>query len=483
MLYARHILTALLVLFVNAAFAHDANEQRPAVVIDTDMGLDDAVTLALALQCPDVDVVAIVACEGAAGREAAVQELERMLVLFNRPDIPLYAPPEGPVRPVPTFRSFAEESVAAALSAPTAPNHRPFSADAYGGPRNLIVLALGPLTNLAAALKTKPDLKDRLERVIIAGPRDSQQNWNLAYDAEAWQTVSASELPLEFVIPSSGVRKPQAWRHSKTAIGQATSIGESFIQRLLTEPRAREHYASKWPGFSDELVLLYCADREGFARDADGIVTPRYTPAVLELFTRCVSDGRQHAERVVLQDIRLPEAALRPDLRQKRASIIAKNGEVEWFAELVTSEMHDHLGAYSVIGAKMGLRAAELLNAPPHAMKVTSYTAAEPPVSCLNDGVIVASGSTPGRALFTPAPVKDDSTKVAFAYNGRELVLQVKAEYRQKITAEIQRLVAQYGVEQKEYWDGVRALALEIWENWHRRDIFDASDPKSGSVE
>jgi pyrimidine-specific ribonucleoside hydrolase len=169
---------------------------------------------------------------------------------------------------------------------------------------------------------------------------------------------------------------------------------------------------------------------------------------------------------------------LQPDLRQRRAAIVAKNGEVEWFVELLTSELHDHLGAYSVLGAKMGLRAAELLNAPPHAMKVTSYTAAEPPVSCLNDGVLVATGSTPGRGLFTHAPEGAGSTKVRFAYNGRGILLSVKAEYREKIVAEIARLERQYGLTRHEYWDGVRQVALDIWENWHRRDLFEVTDER-----
>ncbi len=51
----------------------------------------------------------------------------------------------------------------------------------------------------------------------------------------------------------------------------------------------------------------------------------------------------------------------------------------------------------------MGLRAAELLNAPPHAMTIVSSAPPTQPVSCLNDGLLVATGSTPGRGLFPPA--------------------------------------------------------------------------------
>ncbi len=477
MRHDRRLLTTLLLLLINVALGHEP-DQRPVVVIDTDMGLDDAVTLAMALQSPDVDVVAIIACEGAASREKALSHLEHMLKLFNRPDIPLYAAAAvAAPASAPAFRPFAEESVGRALSGAPSPSHRPFSADAYGGAPKLTMLALGPLTNLAAALKARPEIKDRVERVIVAGALDPKRNWNLAYDAEAWAAVGTSGLRLEFVAPGLTTGKPQSWQQGELVIGPGTSIGENFIRRLLAERRTREHYISTWPGFSDELAFLYCADSDLFARgDQAGVVTPRDSQPVLRSFTRCVGEGRQRKQRVVFEDGPLPEATLQPDLRQRRAAIIAKNGEVEWFVELLTSELHDHLGAYSVIGAKMGLRAAELLNAPPHTMKVTSSTAAGPPVSCLNDGVIVATGSTPGRGLFTHAPEGAGSTKVRFAYNGREIVLSVKAEFREKIAAEIGRLERQYGLTRHEYWDGVRQVALDMWENWHRCELFEVTD-------
>jgi pyrimidine-specific ribonucleoside hydrolase len=466
-------LAVLLVLVVGTALAHEPGEHAETIVIDTDMGLDDAVALAIALQSPDVEVAGIVACEGAAGGDTAVRYLERMRELFNRGDVPLYGPASTSARPAPPFRAFAEEAVGAALPIAAKADHRSFSADAYEAPSELTVLALGPLTNLAAALKAKPEIKDHIEKVLIAGSVDPQRNWNLSYDAEAWAAVHASGLRFEFVTAGSARCKPSSWKEGELAVGQGTSIGEGFIRRLLAAPATREHYVSQWPGFSDELALLYCADDGLFVRDGQtATFSPPGSQALLEAFTHCVSDGRQRKVRVVFIEARLPDAVLQPDLRQRRDAIIAKNGEVEWFVELLTSELHDHLGAYSIIGAKMGLRAAELLNAPPHAMKVTSHTAAEPPVSCMNDGVIVATGSTPGRGLFTHASEGAGSTRVRFEYNGRAVVLSIKREYREKVAAQIGRLERQFGLARHEYWEGVRGVALDIWENWHRRELF-----------
>jgi pyrimidine-specific ribonucleoside hydrolase len=470
-----------LLLLSGAVLGHEP-DAHPELVIDTDMGLDDAVALALALQSPDVDVVAIVACEGASGGDQAVFHLERLLDRFNRSDVALFAPaPARRSQPVPAFRSFAEDAVGAALPGETKSNHRPFSPDAYISPHNPVVVVLGPLTNLAAALQARPALTPQIAKVILPGLPDPQKNWNLRYDPDAWAAVKASGVCLEFVVPSTELRKPPAWQQNGLAIGQGTSIGEGVIRRLLSSARVREHYLSQWPGFSDELALLYCAQPEDFDASGCGRArAPRDAPAVLELFTRSVSEGRQYPERVVLTESFPSPDMLQPDVRERAAAILARNGQTEWFVQLMTNELHDHLGVYSVLGAKMGLRAAELLDAPPHAMQVTSHSAAQPPVSCLNDGVIVSTGSTPGRALFRHVPGAAGSTRVEFSYNGRDVTLSIKPEYRERIAAEIKRLRTQYGLERPEYWDGVRRFALDAWENWHRRDLFEVTSGLTG---
>ena len=459
----------------------DEAEHHPAIVIDSDMGLDDAVTLAMALQNPDVAVVAVVASEGAASGGKSIEHLERMLGLFNRQEIPVYAPAATRAgRPPPAFRAFAEESVGGVLPASTERRARRFAPDAYVSERDkTVVLALGPLTNLATALDARPEIENGIARVIISGPPNVKENWNGAFDPDAWSAVQASGLPLEFVVPGPATRKPGAWRDGELRFRQGTSIGEGLVTRLLSQQRVRQHYTAELEMFHDELVFLYCVDDSLFSRPAArAVLVPSDHAGIVKLFCRLVSEGRQRKDRVVFAEDELPDLVLQPDLRARRARLIAKNGETEWFAQLLAGELHEHLGAYSVIGVKMGLRAAELLNAPQHTMHVVSYAPAEPPVSCLNDGVIVSTGSTPGRALFTHRPGPADSVSVSFAYNGRQLVLTFKEHYRARIRAEIAELGQRHTLEDEQYWHGIRRLALEIWENWHRRDLFELIDAR-----
>ncbi len=188
-----------------------------------------------------------------------------------------------------------------------------------------------------------------------------------------------------------------------------------------------------------------------------------------------MSRGRQLTQPVVLSNRSVPDVMLQDDVRARRDAIVAANGEDEWFAELLLNELHQHLGAYSILGVKMGLRAAELLNAPRHAMAVVSHAPATQPESCLNDGLLVGTGSTPGRGLFVHEPGAAGTIEASFAYNRRRVTLRLKDSYRDQIHARIGGLLGQYSLADQGYWDGVRAFGLEIWQNWHRLDLFEAS--------
>jgi inosine-uridine nucleoside N-ribohydrolase/formylmethanofuran dehydrogenase subunit E len=461
------------------AVAHDI-DNSPVVVIDSDMGIDDAVTLALALQCPQIRLAGLVATEGVAGSDVSAHMLGQMLDEFNRADVSLYlSAPRTASRPVPQFRGFAEAVISKALRGALRPALS-FTPRAYADPRGdkVTVLALGPLTNLAVALNDE-SVRKGIERVMIQGAPESSKNWNLQYDPDAFAAVLKSGVPLQFVENGTGAAKPAAWRTGDGPAGQKTSIGEELIGRLLSEPNVRNHYTQGvFAQLTDELLVMACIDHDLFDTTnlPSGNVTclrPKNPEAILKLFMQVMSEGRQAKNRVVFAPGSLPNNILRADVRKRKAGIVAKNGETEWFAQLMMNELHDHLGSYSIMGVKMGLRAAELLNAPQHGMHVVSYSAAQPPVSCLNDGIIVGTGSTPGRALFRHEPGPAGSTRVTFTYNGRQVTLAVKDEYRKKVQARIDDLLKVHTLEDAEYWESVREASLEIWEHWHRRDLFD----------
>ncbi len=473
----RVLFVAVLACLTFAAARADEAGQRPPIVIDTDMGMDDAVTLALALQHPDAELAAIVACDGIASGEKAADFVERMLDLFNRRDVAVYAAPPAEPRRLFALRAFAEKVVDNALPPASQRARRPFSPEAYRVPgKKTTILALGPLTNLAAALQADPRLKADIERVIVANPPEAEQGWNGRHDPAAFAAVRASGLPLTFVVATEAALKPPAWCRTDNYVNTPTSLAERFLQRLLASPSVRSHYLHDLPTLNDELALLYCFTPEFFKPgEVDGVVVVGDAPGLANELDEVAREGRQHKHWVVFAEGPVAGELFREDVRQRKADIIAKNGRVEWFAQVLMNELHQHLGAYSIVGVKMGLRAAELLNAPQHGMRVTSHTLTTPPASCLNDGVIVATGCTPGRALFSQQPDPAAGVAVSFSYNGRRVTLKLKSEYADQIAAHLAALVDKHGLEDQKYWDAVRVFGLDIWENWHRRDLFDVS--------
>ncbi len=474
----RHLIVSIIGgLAMSVAAASDRPTAAP-LVIDTDMGLDDAVTVALALQNPRAELLAIVAGSGASRGGSAVEYLERLLDRFNRRDVPLYAAAEpSPAGPQTGAFPLAEEALSHALPEPVEPFRRPFTPAAYGRPgTRATVLALGPLTNLAEALRSRPEIVRHIARVVISGPPEREANWNARFDPDAFAAVTASGIPLAFVISGSAGGKPAAWKTGELTLGPGTSIAEDFIRRLLQPAGIRDHYTGRLGTFGDELVFLHWSDPAGFVpTDRENVFTPRSPECLLSQLTSLLDQGRQARGRVVLVDGPLPDEMLRDDLRARKGAILAKNGPVEWFAQLLLSELHQHLGVYSVIGVKMGLRAAELLNAPQHATKIVSRVPPRPPQSCLNDGLIVATGCTPGRGLFSHVPDPAGRIAADFEYNGRTIRLELKAEYRERIQREFRALSDAHEHEEGDYWDAVDRLGLDIWENWHRRDLFEVS--------
>jgi formylmethanofuran dehydrogenase subunit E len=61
-------------------------------------------------------------------------------------------------------------------------------------------------------------------------------------------------------------------------------------------------------------------------------------------------------------------------------------------------EFHGHLGPYVVVGYRMGELALRLLGAKKYfELKVASKAGTTPPVSCMNDGIQLATGCTYGK--------------------------------------------------------------------------------------
>lgn len=185
-------------------------------------------------------------------------------------------------------------------------------------------------------------------------------------------------------------------------------------------------------------------------------------------------DENSHLEKrgvVVLDTFPVDPSFFKPDVRPLVEAIIARHGPGEWHACVLTNELHRHLGTYSIIGAKMGIRARELLGAPLDGVRVVSFAGQQPPLSCMNDGLQVATGASLGRGTIKISSSKFEPAAV-FTYKNQMLTLRVKAEIIQRIRADIEAALKKYGGTSPGYFAHFRRLSLQYWRDLDRKEIF-----------
>jgi inosine-uridine nucleoside N-ribohydrolase len=210
-------------LLLGACTSAEPDDAAISVVVDTDMGQDDAMAIMYLLQHPDVRVEAItVSGTGLAHCDAGVGNALALLEISGAPPgIPVACGPEEPLPgTMPGSGAFPDEWRAAAdelygLELPetdraaaeqAAPELLASAIRDAGGP--VRVLTLGPLTNLALALREEPDLLEDVQRIVVMGgavgvPGNAIENslaeFNIWIDPVAANEVLDSGAPVDLV--------------------------------------------------------------------------------------------------------------------------------------------------------------------------------------------------------------------------------------------------------------------------------------------
>lgn len=124
------------------------------ILIDTDIGddIDDAYALGLALKLPQVELVGITTCYKNTVARAKIAKY--MLSAYGRKDVPVYA---GACTSdaIPVQYAADMEDICPDGGDGTAVDFILSCAEKYG--EKLVILAIGPLVNLADAVRKKPD--------------------------------------------------------------------------------------------------------------------------------------------------------------------------------------------------------------------------------------------------------------------------------------------------------------------------------------
>jgi pyrimidine-specific ribonucleoside hydrolase len=210
-------------LLLGACTGAEGDDTRTPVVVDTDMGQDDMMALLYLLQRPDVDVEAItVSGTGLAHCGPGVEIALSLLDVAGAPqDVPVSCGPDEPLPgdyPYPgafptSWRIATDDAYGLDLPDSTrepsetpAPELLRTAIRDAGAPVQL--LTLGPLTNVALALREDPDLVEDLAGVTIMGGaidvpgnviRNAVAEFNVWVDPVAAREVLGAAVPVTLV--------------------------------------------------------------------------------------------------------------------------------------------------------------------------------------------------------------------------------------------------------------------------------------------
>jgi inosine-uridine nucleoside N-ribohydrolase len=189
-----------------------ADRPRQPIVLDCDPGHDDALAILLAAADPSLELVAITTVAGNQSLDKTALNARRICSVAGITDVPVAAGCDAPlVRPRIASPEIHGESGldGPAFGAPTVPLDARHGVDvildASRTHHGLVVVATGPLTNVATALARDPGLAQRLERVVLMGGAIGLGNvtpaaeFNIGADAEAARAVFESGVPITMV--------------------------------------------------------------------------------------------------------------------------------------------------------------------------------------------------------------------------------------------------------------------------------------------
>lgn len=250
-------------------------DRRP-FFIDTDTASDDAVALVMALRNPAIEVVAMGVVAGNVPMEYGLQNALYVAELCGV-DVPVHAGADRPLLvPLSTGQHVHGNDGMGDIGLPltgraAAPGH---AVDAlieasHRYPGELELVTLGPLTNIALAVRRDPTLASRIKRCVVMGAvadhignQSPVAEFNIWVDPHAVAVVLDSGLPLELVgwdVSRTYAVMDPADAVELRAIGTPLAEMCVDIQRVLTQFCLNE---TGLEGFDlpDPIAMAYAID-------------------------------------------------------------------------------------------------------------------------------------------------------------------------------------------------------------------------------
>jgi len=473
-------LTICILFFCLFTDAH-SGKARFHVIIDTDGAADDLRAICMLLSNREVETLAITTSEGALTPAGAAQKVTALLHHFYHEGIPVGVGRALNIEP-PAWRQQSEQ-----ISWGNAANITPSVQTATDiiiqaieeEDEKVILMCFGTLTNLSDVLTAKPQLKDRIDRVIwYNSSANPLKGANYDADRMSADKVLASGVQvnmvsgeIEYEIAIDGQYLDMIARVEND---YSKKIVETHNNGVL-KPVVASRHMKMW----DDLAVVYLFAPELFTSanirptvSAYTLINADATGQAKDMAVQILA-GKPDSESRVFYGFPDDPGLYAADVAPVMKDIIARHGRSEWRAGVLTNELHGHLGIYAIIGVKMGIRAREYFNIGVDDVTVVTYAGLQPPVSCMNDGLQVSTGGTLGHGLISVAAGEAVRPEATFTFKNKTLRLKLKPEYAQQIRKDVEDAIQKYGNLTEPYWQQIRALAIQYWREFDRHEMFE----------
>ncbi|XP_029938851.1 inosine-uridine preferring nucleoside hydrolase [Salarias fasciatus] len=236
---------------------------KKLVIIDTDCGIDDAQAIMMALVAPEVEILGITCTFGNAALDNVCQNVLRVLSVCERSEIPVFRGSAGPLVGAgnPFSDHFGGDGLGDVLQDKDPEWEKKIQKEhAVNAMIRLVsenqnqvsLVALGPLTNLALAVRLDPGFPQKLrELYIMGGNMEGKGNvtlcaeFNFAMDPESayvvleeylcptyvasWEFSCRNGLPWEFFEELINQDAPAA-RFMKTITSQCSAYSQTSLK-------------------------------------------------------------------------------------------------------------------------------------------------------------------------------------------------------------------------------------------------------------
>ena len=293
-----------------------AQPAREKIILDADVGIDDAMAILFATQSPEIELLGITTGFGNASIEDSTRNalylLERCgleVPVAQGAAVPLVAPPIPPVAyvhggngigdvpvPEPSRRMLASVSAAEFIIA---------QSRLYPG--ELTLVPVGRLTNVALALRLDPTLPQRIKRIVLMGGAfDARGNITPVAGANAFGDPHAADIVYQ-------------------ADWDVTAVGTDVTRQVMIDQDDLDELARRNPvagGFVRDMASFYLEFHQSIGVTGGFYI---HDPSALMYLVRPeLFKVRKAAIRVVTEGLAIGQTIAAPYLESPSGTFTAK---------------------------------------------------------------------------------------------------------------------------------------------------------------